>query len=272
MSKKILVLLLCLTVAFAFAACGSDEEKSEKKEDKKTEQSAADKKKEKAEKLAGEYKDVIDDYSAKLKNKGKALLEQFDSKKSEFSKNSEGLKDLVKKEQTKLAAILKEGNKGLRKVCEANKDKEKNLSKKKDELKRAYDSAYAPIRSSFKSAEKAAVEAEKKAKEEREAKEKAAQEKAAKEKAAKDKQKKKNSNSSNTKKQEEDKFAIAKSYKGKDIKSLIARIGRPSSTDISNSCSETNGKEGMYYWPGFYVMAQSQEQDSPMIIKEVGSN
>ena len=127
------------------------------------------------------------------------------------------------------------------------------------------------MKTSYKKANKAAVAAEK---EKEEKAKKAAEEKAAKKKSgsSKSSSKKSSSGKSSAKKktQQPDKFAIAQGYKGKNINSLIAKIGRPSSQDISNSCSETNGKEGYYYWPGFYVMAQSQEQDSPMIIQEVG--
>ena len=277
MKKKVLALLLCLTVAFAFAACGSSDDKSSEDKEKKTEQSAEEKEKEKAEKLDKEYKAVLDKYDKDMKDAGKKGLEGFEKGASAYKTDSKGLKTFYVGERKPLIKLYNDGVKDLEKVRDDNKDEEKNFESKKGELLKSYKAAVADMKTSYKKAHKAAVAAEK---EKEEKAKKAAEEKAAKEKAAakkksgssKSSSKKSSSSKSSAKKktQQPDKFAIAQGYRGKNINSLIAKIGRPSSQDISNSCSETNGKEGYYYWPGFYVMAQSQEQDSPMIIQEVG--
>ncbi|GEM_PF-1535183 len=276
--KKIIAIAMCVGLILAFTACGgsSEGESAQSSASVSSEQT-------KAEELEKEYKGVITDYTGKLSDKAKELAEAFNKESAKYASDSAGLKSLYKGKVKDLEKVYKEGCSKLKEIQAEAKDTDENYAKQQDVLRTAYFDNKEAIIKPYKEMSKKAAEAEKKA---AEAKKKAAEEKAAQEakekaeaeKKANEEAKKSSNNSSSNKSSEKkkeekpDNYSIAVKYKGKNVNSLINKLGRPSSTDISNSCAETNGKEGFYYWPGVYVMAQSEEQDSPMIIKEVGRN
>ena len=272
MKKKLISIAMCVSLVFAFTACGgsSDGESAQSSGSAVSEQA-------KAEQLEKEYKGVITDYTGKLSDKAKELAEAFNKESAQYASDSAGLKTLYQGKVKDLEKVYLEGRDKLKEIQAEAKDTDENYEKQKEVLLKAYFDNKESIKKPYTELSKKAAEAEKKAAEEKaaqEAKEKAEAEKKAQEGANKSSSNSGSNNSSAKKNTEEkpDNYAIAVKYKGKNVNSLINKLGRPSSTDISNSCAETNGKEGFYYWPGVYVMAQSEEQDSPMIIKEVGRN
>ena len=66
-----------------------------------------------------------------------------------------------------------------------------------------------------------------------------------------------------------DKYAIAKSYVGKSLNSLISRIGRPKRVNVGNSCEVDGAKEGIAYFQGFKVTVQSEPDSSVLIIRSI---
>lgn len=110
---------------------------------------------------------------------------------------------------------------------------------------------------------------EEKAKKEEEARK--AAEKKKQEKASKNKKKEeKKSSKKETKKEEkkEDKYSIAKKYIGKKASALVAAIGSPKRKKKNPNCA-TDGEEYIYYYDGFYVGVLSQTMDSPLIVQTV---
>jgi hypothetical protein len=195
----------------------------------------------------------------KLEDEGKVVLAEFDSESVKYKKNSKKTKKLYLKKVDAMKKVYTEGTNKLSEVAKTNKDSVENLKKQEDLLKAEYKKAVKPLKTSYSAAKKKAVEAEKKA---AEAKKKAEEKKKAREKAKK----------KHNKKQKKSKYEIAKKYVGKKVKSLIKKIGKPSSTDIGPADDDPEAKEGIYYWSGFYVTAETKDQDSPMIVKEVVKN
>lgn len=101
-------------------------------------------------------------------------------------------------------------------------------------------------------------EEEARVKAEEEAKAKA--EKEAAEKAKKEKKAKKESKS--------DAKSVAQGYVGKDINSLIKKIGKPSSRTIEDGCYD-GGKDGIFKYSGFTVYAHAKKGSDKFVITSV---